>query len=83
MSRFNVLSLQETSQGIAELVAHVEVYDLTVGLWEQRVAVVIGVSTVTARTKQAINKDAVLVYANRTVGVGQPATSKVANTAAL
>ena len=66
----HVLRLQEASQGITKLIANIEVDDLTIGLWVERVTVVISVSTIATCTEQTIDNHAVLIDTNASVGVG-------------
>ena len=80
---FYILCFKETFERIAKLIAHIEVHYLSIGLWIQRVAVMFRGRTITARTEQAINQNAVLVNANAAIGISQPTTSEVANSTAL
>ena len=80
---FYILCFKETFERIAKLIAHIEVHYLSIGLWIQRVTVMFRGSTITARTEQTINQNAVLVNANAAIGVSQPTTSEVANSTAL
>ena len=79
----NIFGFQEATKIVSKLVVNVEIHDLAIGLWEQRVAVEVHPTTVTASAPEAIHNDAVLVHTNRSVWAYQPAARKVANTTAL